>query len=115
MLIERTHPSGTFVHQLPSGGSSGASLSFVSSSLSLLLLQLHTSICFGLFCQCRLVVCIVITVEFLSGKEDEDNSSINGNITDDTAQTQKYLRLYFNAHAKSGTVRTVEEEFFSYS
>jgi len=23
MLLERTHPSGTFVHQLPSGGSSG--------------------------------------------------------------------------------------------
>ena len=36
MLLEITQPSGTFVHQLPSGGSSGAFLLLVLLSLSLL-------------------------------------------------------------------------------
>jgi len=36
MLLEIAHPSETFVHQLPSGGLSGAFLSLVSLSLLLL-------------------------------------------------------------------------------
>ena len=33
------------------------------------------------------------------------------NINKDTARTEKFLRLYFHSLAKSGTIRTVEEEF----
>jgi len=32
-------------------------------------------------------------------------------VDDDVARTEKYLRLYFNSLAKSGTICTVEEEF----
>jgi len=66
MLLEIAHPSGMFVHQLPSGGSSGALSSLVFTVIVIALLQLHTSICFGLFHQCRLIVCIVKSIQFLS-------------------------------------------------
>jgi len=34
-----------------------------------------------------------------------------GSVDDDVARIEKYLRLYFNSLAKSGTIRTFEEEF----
>jgi len=47
--------------------------------------------------------------------EDDDNDVGHGNDTapldEDLAKTAKYLKLYFSSLAKSGTVRTVEEEF----
>jgi len=39
------------------------------------LLQLHPSICFELFCQCRLAVCIVNSIQFLSGHSAGGDSS----------------------------------------
>ncbi len=50
------------------------------------------------------------------GEDDEDAeaqcSGINqDNINEGTARTEKYLKLYFHSLAKSGTIRTVEEEF----
>ena len=47
--------------------------------------------------------------------EDNDDNAGHGNGTapldEDLAKTAKYLKLYFSSLAKSGTVRTVEEEF----
>jgi len=67
MLKEITWPSGTFVHQLPFGGSSGVVFIVCFLSLSLLLclgpcgsivLRFESSH------QCRLVVCIVVPIHF---------------------------------------------------
>jgi len=49
------------------------------------------------------------------GEDDEDEEAQstgmnNDNIDEDTARTEKVLRLYFHSLAKSGTIRTVEEE-----
>jgi len=47
--------------------------------------------------------------------EDDNDDVGHGNGTapldEDLAKTAKYLKLYFSSLAKSGTVRTVEEEF----
>ena len=44
-------------------------------------------------------------------EEEAENSGVNDdNIDKDTARMEKYLRLYFHSLAKSGTIRTVEEE-----
>jgi len=46
-------------------------------------------------------------------EEETETSGLNDddNIDEDTARTEKYLRLYFHSLAKSGTIRTVEEEY----
>jgi len=44
-------------------------------------------------------------------EEEAENSGNDDDIDEDTARTEKYLRLYFHSLAKSGTIRTVEEEF----
>ena len=52
--------SRTLVYQLPSGGSSGVILLFAPSSIVILAVPSL----FELFCQCRLVVSIVISIHF---------------------------------------------------
>jgi len=42
---------------------------------------------------------------------DADAASDKGSVDGDVARMEKYLRLYFNSLAKSGTTCTVEEEF----
>jgi len=54
--------SRTLVYQLPFGGSSDAILLFAPSSIVILAVPSL----FELFCQCRLVVSIVISIHFLS-------------------------------------------------
>jgi len=44
-------------------------------------------------------------------EEAENNGQNDDNIDEDTARTEKYLKLYFQSLAKSGTTRTAEEEF----
>jgi len=46
-------------------------------------------------------------------EEETETSGLNddNNIDEDTARMEKYLRLYFHSLAKSGTIRTVEEEY----
>ena len=44
-------------------------------------------------------------------EEAENNGQNNDNIDEDTARMEKYLKLYFQSLAKSGTTRTAEEEF----
>jgi len=46
--------------------------------------------------------------------DDDDADAASSNQTsvdDDIARTERLLRLYFNSLAKTGTIRTVEEEF----
>ncbi len=70
MLIERTQPSGTFVCQLPSGGSLA---SFIACLIVIVIVMLVASFaptpslfCFKSFRQCRHVICIVVLIWFLS-------------------------------------------------
>jgi hypothetical protein len=57
--------NGTFAHQLPFGGFLVFS-TVCFTVVVMALLQLLPSICFELFYQCRLAVCIVKPVQFLS-------------------------------------------------
>jgi len=43
-------------------------------------------------------------------EEAKNNGQNNDNINEDTARMEKYLKLYFQSLAKSGTTRTAEEE-----
>jgi len=62
-MLLRCTAQWNFIHQLPSGGSSGVILLFTSSK-QLSLLQLNPL--FELLCQCRLGVCIAISIQLSS-------------------------------------------------
>jgi len=63
--LRGTQLNGTFVHQLPSGGF----LVFSTACFTVIVIAFvaaPSTHCFGLFCQCRLAVCIVNPIQFLS-------------------------------------------------
>jgi len=70
MPLGRTQPSGTFVCQLPSGGTPGIFYClFYHHCLcrfGYIFCCSSTIICFESSCQCRLIVCIVVLIQFLS-------------------------------------------------
>ena len=60
MLLEIAHPSETFVHRLPTGGSSGAFSLFAFSVIVVASLQPNTSIVLNYFVSADLLFVLLI-------------------------------------------------------